>query len=114
MSCSVFWMQKLRGSASRPVELVSVSAQDEKAHWLRQPMQSAWSLRISCFSAGVTNTRVLSGVLSASVEAGAEPLPRAQQVIARHPEILPFTPTSSWKVWSPRFLGREGNLPFGA
>src|SRR3546814_19992365 len=43
ISCNVFWMQKLRGSASRPVEFVSVSAHDENRHWLRQPMQSARS-----------------------------------------------------------------------
>src|SRR3546814_20163235 len=68
MSCSVFWMQKLRGSASRPVEFVSLSAQEEKLHWLRQPMQSAWSVRIIFFSSGVTKTSVLSGVFRASTK----------------------------------------------
>src|SRR3546814_1068749 len=43
ISCNVFWMQKLRGSASRPVDFVSVSAHDEHRHWLRQPMLSARS-----------------------------------------------------------------------
>src|SRR3546814_4511449 len=72
ISCSVFWMQKLRGSARRPVELPSLSAQDEKLHWLRQPMQSAWSLRITVFSSGVTNTSVLSGVFKASTKRSEE------------------------------------------
>jgi len=60
-------MQKLRGSASRPVEFFSLSAQDEKEHWLRQPMHSAWSWRIWFFSSVVTKMSVSSGVFSASV-----------------------------------------------
>ena len=68
MSCSVFWMQKLRGSARRPVEFFSLSAHDENAHWLRQPMHSAWSTRICFSSSGVTKINVSSGDFIALVK----------------------------------------------
>src|SRR3546814_9591905 len=88
-------MQKLRGSARRPVELPSLSAQDEKLHWLRQPMQSAWSLRITVFSSGVTNTSVLSGVFKASTK----PWPNHWRARIRSPLVTKYflrpTPTQS-------------------
>src|SRR3546814_10057879 len=79
-------MQKLRGSARRPVELPSLSAQDEKLHWLRQPMQSAWSLRITVFSSGVTNTSVLSGVFKASTK----PWPNHWRARIRSPLVTKY------------------------
>jgi hypothetical protein len=68
MSCSVFWMQKLRGSAFLPLLYSGACCvQLLNRQWLRQPMQSVWSFRISRAFSGVTKISVESGVRSASV-----------------------------------------------
>src|SRR3546814_11977511 len=54
----------------------------EKLHWLRQPMQSAWSVRIIFFSSGVTKTSVLSGVFRASTK----PMPYHSRARSRSEE----------------------------
>src|SRR4249919_1117643 len=102
-------MQKLRGSARRPVVFFSLSAQDEKPHWLRQPMHSAWSTRISFSSSGDTKIKVSSGVFIALVKPRAYhsrawvtkgDLTHAREWYARGFTKKFFfvpTPTSSWK-----------------
>ena len=77
MLCSVFWMQKLRGSAFLPVVPSSFCAQLENWQAERQPMQLIWSVRISSAFSGVTKISVESGVRSASVK------PWATQIRAR-------------------------------
>ncbi|GBD41111.1 hypothetical protein HRbin39_00489 [bacterium HR39] len=62
MFCSVFWMQKLRGSGWRPVVQGSLCFQPLNMQCDRQPMHSAWSRRISRAFSGVTKIRVQSGV----------------------------------------------------
>ena len=55
-------MQNERGSAGLPVVCSPWSVQLLNRQWLRQPMQSAWSRRISRALTGVTKISVSSGV----------------------------------------------------
>ena len=102
MSCNVFWMQKERGSALRPL-LYSGACCDqlENRQAERQPMQSTWSCTISRDFSGVTKTSVLSGVRIASVKPSASnPCTRARSCSVSHTRRL-RGPTAYSAMWSP-------------